>query len=381
MLLLLGTLAANRPGRRTASYQADDPYASPGPGTLRTDRDRPYDDRDQPDRGPDGPYSDQSQPDRGPDGPYSDRGRSTGDREWPSQPGRPWPSEPRAAGGAFAERGLSGPRRRRVRRWAAWAAGAAVVGLIFRRAIASVLLIALSAALHLVGINVHLPSIKFAWPWQTVGASASANTDLGPWVLQKIEGISKPALGRVNFSFFFTHKISKSIGPWPCWYASTFYAEGYASATVNLNPGAAWWAPASGHYRLQVTSRPLNGQPGHVTVMMVLPKPQLPQSVHDVTVDNIPSKPIDTQHSWTYPGFACGVVLRPQFPESVLYSQAQQIAFYRSGHVAQITRPLIRTAEDEAMVTVRDNFVQPTVNALGYTLDSFTIRWAAAPVP
>ena len=46
---------------------------------------------------------------------------------------------------------------------------------------------------------------------------------------------------------------------------------------------------------------------------MVLPQPRLPQTVHDITIDNIPSHPIDTQHSWTYPGFGCGVVLRPQF--------------------------------------------------------------------
>jgi hypothetical protein len=148
---------------------------------------------------------------------------------------------------------------------------------------------------------------------------------------------------------------------------------------VNLNPGPAWWAPALGHYRLRVLSRPAEGKPGHVTVTMVLPRPQLPQSAHDITIDNIPSKPVDTQHSWTYPGFACGVVLRPQFPESVLYSQAQQIAFYKSTHVPQITRPLIKTAETQATQTVRDNFVQPAVNAFGYTLDRFTVQWAAAP--
>ena len=112
---------------------------------------------------------------------------------------------------------------------------------------------------------------------------------------------------------------------------------------------------------------------------MVLPRPQLPQSVDDITIDNIPSKPIDTQHSWTYPGFACGVVLRPQFPESVLYAQAQHIAFYRSNHVPQVTRPLIKTAETEAEQTIRDSFIQPTVNALGYTLDRFAIRWVPAP--
>ena len=276
------------------------------------------------------------------------------------------------------QRSGSRRRRRHVPRWAKWTAAALAVGLIFRRAVASLVMIALSTTLHLVGINVHLPSIRFGWPWQTT-AGAAANTDLGPWVLQKIEGISRPALGEANFSFFFTHKVSKSIGPWPCWYASTFYAVGHASATVDLNPGPAWWAPAAGHYRLRVLARPWAGKPGHVTVAMVFPRPQLPQSVHEITIDNIPSRPIDTQHSWTYPGFGCGVVLQPQFPQSVLYSQAQQIAFYRTGHVPQVMRPLISRAEAEAAQTVRDNFIQPTVNAFGYALDRFTIRWTATP--
>jgi hypothetical protein len=257
----------------------------------------------------------------------------------------------------------------------------ALLALIFRKAIASVVLMALSGALHLVGINVHLPSVKFGWPWQAIHAVAPAttNTDLGPWVLQKIEGISRPALGQANFDFVFTRRVSRNIGPWPCWYASTFYAVGHASATVDLNPGPAWWAPASGHYRLQVLSRPQGGKPGHVTVVMVLPRPQLPGSAHQVTIDNLPSRPIDTQHSWTYPGFGCGALLRPQFQPSVLYAQAQQIAFYKAGHAPMVTGQLVRSAEAQATQTIRDNFVQPTVNALGYLLDRFTIRWAAAP--
>jgi hypothetical protein len=111
----------------------------------------------------------------------------------------------------------------------------------------------------------------------------------------------------------------------------------------------------------------------------VLPQPQLPRSAHDVTIDDIPSRPIDTQHSWTYPGLGCGLVLRPQFDESVLYAQAQNIAFYKATHVPQVTGPLVRTAESQALQTIRDNFVQPTVNALGYTLDRFVLRWAASP--
>jgi hypothetical protein len=250
-----------------------------------------------------------------------------------------------------------------------------VAGVVFRRAIASVVLLALSAAMHLIGISAHLPSIKFAWPWQTISRGTTSNTDLGPWVLQKIEGISRPALGQVSFTFYFTHKVSKNVGPWPCWYASTFYAVGHASATVNLNPGPSWWRPSAAHYQLRVLGRPGQGRPGHVAVSMALPQPQLPQSAHDVTIDNLPSRPIASQHSWTYPGLGCGVVLQPQFPQAVLYSQAQYIAFYKATHVPQVTRPLVRTAEAQAVQTIRDNFVQPTVNAFGYVLDRFTIHW------
>jgi hypothetical protein len=88
---------------------------------------------------------------------------------------------------------------------------------------------------------------------------------------------------------------------------------------------------------------------------------------------------VSVQHSWTYPGIACGIVLRPQFPESVLYAQAQRIAFYRADHAAAITRPLISTAESQAARTIRDSFIQPAVNAFGYTLDKFTMAWAADP--
>jgi hypothetical protein len=290
-----------------------------------------------------------------------------------------------APGGALDPRDPGGagrtPGHRRVPPWVKWTAILALLALIFRKAIASVALMALSGALHLVGINVHLPSVKFGWPWQAIHAVAPAttNTDLGPWVLQKIEGISRPALGQANFSFVFTRKVSRNIGPWPCWYSSTFYAVGHASATVNLNPGPEWWAPASGHYRLQVLGRPQGGKPGHVAVVMMLPRPQLPNSAHQVAIDNLPSRPIDTQHSWTYPGFGCGALLRPQFQESVLYAQAQRIAFYKAAHAPMVTSQLVRSAEAQATQTIRDNFIQPTVNAFGYLLDRFTIRWAAAP--
>ena len=346
LLLLLGTLSAAKHDQRTvARFRADDPDGRTGldPGSR-------------------GPADDDS---------------------WPTQPTPMPPADRRPADssrrGNPSRATLFVPRRPRVPRWVKWTAVLVVAGLIFRRAVAWLVLLTLSSALHLIGVNAHLPRIKFAWPWQTISAGTTTNTNLGPWVLQKIEGISKPALGQANFNFYFTHKVSKNIGPWPCWFASTFYAVGHASATVDLNPGAAWWAPATGHYRLQVLSRPAGGKAGHVTVTMVLPPPQLPQSAHDVTIDNLPSKPIDTQHSWTYPGLGCGVVLKPQFAQSVLYAQAQTIAFYKATHSPQITGPLIRTAEAQAAQTIRNNFIQPTVNAFGYVLDGLTVRWSAGP--
>jgi len=72
-------------------------------------------------------------------------------------------------------------------------------------------------------------------------------------------------------------------------------------------------------------------------------------------------------------------MLKPQFAESVLYAQAQTIAFYKATHSQQVTGPLVRTAEAEATQTIRDNFVQPTVNAFGYMLDGLSIRWINAP--
>ena len=147
---------------------------------------------------------------------------------------------------------------------------------------------------------------------------------------------------------------------------------------MDLNPGPDWWMPSSGHYRLQVLSRPATGAPGRVSVTIVLPLPQLPQSVHDVTVDNTLSHPITVQHSWTYPGLGCGALIQPQFAVSVLYSQAQNLAFAQVRYNPQVTRPLISTAEAQAAQIVRNNFIQPTVNALGYTLVGFTVHWSAA---
>jgi hypothetical protein len=37
---------------------------------------------------------------------------------------------------------------------------------------------------------------------------------------------------------------------------------------------------------------------------------------------------------------------------------------------------MIGAAENEAAQVIRDNFIQPTVNSLGYELAGFTLRWS-----
>jgi hypothetical protein len=341
LIFLVGMLTTNRPGgTRTHRLRPDDSFG-----------------RWKPAEGPENPDEDDTW--------FLPAGSVPSQRPFGESGG--WPAQP--------DRGRSG-RRHRIPRKLKWAAVLVLAGLVFRKVIAWAVLVALSATLHLVGINVRLPHIKFAWPWQSISAGTTTDTDIGPWVLQKIEGISRPALGTENFNFTFTHKVSKSIGIWPCWYSSTFASVGHASATVDLNPGPDWWTPASGHYRLQVLSRPATGRPGRVSVTVVLPLPQLPQSVHEVTIDNTLSHPIDVQHSWTYPGLGCGALIRPQFSVSVLYGQAQNLAFAQVKNNPQITRPLISAAEAQAAQIIRNNFIQPTVNALGYTLVAFAVRWS-----
>jgi hypothetical protein len=270
------------------------------------------------------------------------------------------------------------PRRwySRIPRWLRWTVVIVIILAVFRRIAVWAVLAVLSGALHLFGVNVSLPHVTFGWPWSSSDTTTST-TLVGPLVLQKIEGIDKPALGSTTFDFMFTHKVSKPIGILPCWYSATFSAVGHASATVELNPGPSWWKASTGHYVLRVLSKPSASTPGRVSVTMALPLPQLPQSVHDVSVDNTLSQPVSSDHSWTYPGLACGAIIKPQFSESVLYAQAQQEAFTQSTTVTSVTQPLIAAAEKEAGTIIGNNFVTPTLNSLNYKVSKFTIRWVA----
>ena len=122
-------------------------------------------------------------------------------------------------------------------------------------------------------------------------------------------------------------------------------------------------------------SKPAGSAPGQLAITMALPLPQLPQSVHDVSIDNTLSQPIATNHSWTYPGLGCGEIIQPQFAQSVLYAQAQTEAYDQATTLPSVTGPLIAAAEKEATTIIRDNFIATTVGALHYDVASFAIRW------
>ena len=287
----------------------------------------------------------------------------------------------------LADSGSSHPRPPRrhwyagLPRWLRWGVPAVLVALFFRRITAWAVLALLSGLLHLSGASVGLPHVTFGWPWSSSSASGTATTQAGPLVLQKIQGIDRPALGSSTFDFMFTHSVSQPMGFLPCWYSATFSAVGHASATVDLNPGPSWWKPSAGHYRLRVLSLPSGAAAGRVAVTVALPLPQLPASVHDVSVDNTLSAPVSSDHSWTYPGLACGVLIKPQFSPSVLYGQAQNEAFTQATTLASVTRPLIAAAEKEAGTIIGVDFITPTLNALHYQVSRFTIRWVAPGPP
>ena len=102
----------------------------------------------------------------------------------PAQPPPPPPQWPyREAGRAPVQRDCVSGRRsppRPIRRKLTWAAVLVVAGLVFRKVIAWAVLVALSAALHLFGINGRLPHIRLAWPWQTIGAGTTTDTCIWP---------------------------------------------------------------------------------------------------------------------------------------------------------------------------------------------------------
>ena len=106
-------------------------------------------------------------------------------------------------------------------------------------------------------------------------------------MLQKIEGIDKPALGTENFDFVFTRKVNKNIGFLPCWYSASVLCG---------RPGVGHGRPEPGRRLVEAVDRPLPAAGAQqarrvafreqLAITMALPLPQLPQSVHDVSIDN-----------------------------------------------------------------------------------------------
>jgi hypothetical protein len=149
LIFLVGMLSTNRPGRmRTA------PSSRPG-SYGRTEPPEP--DADGWDDGDTWFLPPQAPP---PQRPYREAGRT------PVQ----------------LERGYvrTSPRRLRIPRKLTWAAVLVLAALVFRKVIAWAVLAALSATLHLFGINVRLPHITLAWPWQAISAGTTTDTDVAP---------------------------------------------------------------------------------------------------------------------------------------------------------------------------------------------------------
>ena len=176
----------------------------------------------------------------------------------------------------------------------------------------------------------------------------------------------------------FTRTVSKPLGFLPCWYSATFSAVGRAAATVDLNPGAAWWKPSTGHYALRVLTRPSGSAPGTVTVTMALPRPSYRSRCTTCRSTTRCPRRCRATTRWTYPGLACGALIRPQFSHVELYAQAQTEAFRQATTVASVTAPLTAAAETEAGKIIGGNFITPALGALHYRVSRFTIRWVAS---
>ena len=96
---------------------------------------------------------------------------------------------------------------------------------------------------------------------------------------------------------------------------------------------------ASGHYLLQVLSRRWRVSPAGWRSASCCRSRSCRRRCTTSRSTTPLSHPIDTQHSWTYPGFGCGTLLKPQFSASVLYAQAQNLAFYQATHNPQLDPP------------------------------------------
>ena len=243
---------------------------------------------------------------------------------------------------------------------------------------------ALSAALHLVGAQ-RPPAAGSGSPGP--GRRSAAGTTLqrpawAPGCSSGSRASPRPALGTGPTSrFVFTHKVSKNIGPWPCWYCEHLLRRRPRLRHRRPQPGAR----RGGHPGLPATTgcrssaAPLS-EAGRARSRSrwSCPPPAASRRPRTTSrIDNLPPPAARVpQHSWTYPGFGCGAAA-PAAVRPVGAVPAAQTCLLPGGARVRGERPARRRGRSEAAQMVVDDSVRPTVDAFGYALDRFTLGWSA----
>jgi len=220
-----------------------------------------------------------------------------------------------------------------------------------------------------------LPHISFSSP---VGPAATTITNVGPVILNRLEGLADPAPAEANYSFSFQiQKTRKILWFWTVGFADTYYVSGEGYAQVLLNPGSAYWKQHPGAFDLTVVRRPVaeaNGsvRPGDITLAVMLPQPSLPRSVSGVRLDPV-SGPVSGAAHWIGCAFhqSCGaaglahVYFTPQVEQMIAYEKLTCVAGGDHG--------LAAAARQEAYSTIY-GWLGKFSGALHYHL-SFSISW------
>lgn len=221
----------------------------------------------------------------------------------------------------------------------------------------------------------HLPHISFSSP---VGPAKTTITNVGPVILNHLEGIANPAPAVANYSFNFQiQKTRKVLWFWTVGFSDTYYVSGEGYAQVLLNPGSAYWKQHPDAFDLRVVRKPAheaNGsvRPGEITLALTLPQPNLPRGTGGVRLDPA-SGPVSGAAHWIGCAFhqSCGAadMAEVYFPPQV----EQLIAYEKLSCVAGRALDLAATARHEAYSTIYgwlDKFSQ----ALHYNL-AMSISW------
>jgi hypothetical protein len=242
----------------------------------------------------------------------------------------------------------------------------------------AVIAVALLVAVQFLGSQVkwlHLPHISFSSP---VSPATTTITNVGPVILNHLEGIPNPAPAVANYSFNFQiRKTRRILWFWTVGFADTYYVSGEGYAQVLLNPSRTYWKQHPDAFDLTVVRKPVtaaNGsvKPGDITLAVTLPQPSLPRSVSGVRLDPA-SGPVSGAAHWVGCAFheSCGAsdLAQVYFTPEV----EQMVAYEKLACVAGRARDLAATARREAYSTIYgwlDKFSQ----ALHYNL-TLSISW------